>query len=248
MRIWVLLLGTLLVRSLEAGVVMHSGFEQPDAGGGYAAYLAGAEVDGWVVEAGSVEIVGTYWQAAEGNQSMDLSGIWDWAGTIYRDVATVPGKQYKLRFALAGNPEDGDATKRMKAFWNGTEVTDLSVNTKDRSFTSMGWEYHEYVLTADSTTTRLKFQSLTLNFLGPVIDDVSLTEVTGEANLQIKTYAGIWLTGTPGSQQEIQFSANGAQSWRTLITVTIPEEGKLFFLDPEPVRSTQRMYRAVQVE
>jgi hypothetical protein len=85
-----------------------------------------------------------------------------------------------------------------------------------------------------------------LNFLGPVIDDVSVSEVTGETNLQIKTYAGLWLTGTPGGRQEIQYSTGMAQEWRMLITVTIPEEGKLFFLDPEPVKSIQRIYRAVE--
>jgi len=245
MNYWGLLAASILAPSVWAAVIMQSSFEQPDIGGSYAAYLAGSEVDGWVVESGSIEVVGTYWQAAAGKQSVDLSGIWDWAGTIYRDVPTVPGRQYKLRFALAGNPEDG-AVKEMKAFWDGAEVADLTYDTKDRSFTSMGWEYHEYVLTASTNVTRIKFQSLTLNFLGPVIDDVSVSEVTGETNLQIKTYAGLWLTGTPGARQEIQYSTGTAERWRTLITVTIPEEGKLFFLDPEPVKSIQRIYRAVE--
>jgi len=235
----------LAAQSLHAGVVMQSGFEQPDSGSTYVAYLEGAEIDGWKVEAGSVEIVGTYWQAAEGKQSLDLSGIWDWAGTISREIPTVPGRQYKLRFALAGNPED-HATKQMKAFWNGNEVADLTFDTKETSFTSMGWDYHEYVLTADTNLTTLKFQSLTLNFLGPVLDDVSVTEITGESTLEIKTYAGLWLTGVPGSSQDIQSSESG--QWRSLITVRIPDEGRLFFLDPEPVKGSQRIYRAVEAK
>jgi hypothetical protein len=102
------------------------------------------------------------------------------------------------------------------------------------------------VLTADTNLTTLKFQSLTLNFLGPVLDDVSVTEITGESTLEIKTYAGLWLTGVPGSSQEIQSSESG--QWRSLITVRIPDEGRLFFLDPEPVKGSQRIYRAVEAK
>jgi hypothetical protein len=39
----------------------------------------------------------------------------------------------------------------------------------------MGWEYHTYSITAASTTTRLRFESLTAGDTGPVIDDVSVS-------------------------------------------------------------------------
>src|SRR2546423_3994434 len=95
-----------LTHGASGAELFHSGFESPSAGDRYPVLSAGDSVDGWTVEAGTIEIVGTYWVAAEGNQSIDLSGIFDQAGTIYRDVATVPGTSYLLRFAFAGNPAD----------------------------------------------------------------------------------------------------------------------------------------------
>ena len=48
-------------------------------------------------------------------------------GTIYQDIATIPGKTYKIRFAFAGNPEDPGTDKRMKVFWNdGEELSAIS--------------------------------------------------------------------------------------------------------------------------
>ena len=66
MNYWGLLAASILAPSVWSAVIMQSSFEQPDIGGSYAAYLAGSEVDGWVVESGSIEVVGTYWQAADG--------------------------------------------------------------------------------------------------------------------------------------------------------------------------------------
>src|SRR6185436_2803647 len=145
-------------------------------GGSYQAFFAGQDIGGgWIVEDGTVEIVRDFWTAAEGHQSIDLSGQFEAAGTIYQDIATIPGQTYTLRFAFAGNPEDvGGADKRMKVFWNDGEIADLTFNTAGRSFTDMGWTYYNYSVTATGTTSRVKFQSLTFNFIGPVIDDVSI--------------------------------------------------------------------------
>src|SRR5688572_13255876 len=166
-----LLLGSVLTAN---AAVSNGGFESPVIGPTYRPFLAGENIGGWVVESGSVEIVGPYWQSAEGSQSLDLSGIWEWAGTLYQDIATIPGQTYKIRFAFAGNPED-QAVKNAKVFWDDTDLATLTVDTAGRSLENMGWTYYTYEVTAASTVSRLKFQSLTLNFLGPVIDDVSVT-------------------------------------------------------------------------
>lgn len=89
---------TTAILALACAIPLHAavsngGFETPSAGNSYRAFLAGENIGGWVIESGSVEIVGTYWQSAQGSQSLDLSGLWDWAGTIYQDIATVPGQR-----------------------------------------------------------------------------------------------------------------------------------------------------------
>src|SRR6185503_15958707 len=97
--------------------------------------------------------------------------------------------------------------KRMKVFWNDGELADLTVNTAGRSFTDMGWQYYSYTVTAEGTTSRLKFQSLTFNFLGPVIDDVSVRPFTASA-LELELFPGVTVRGTPGAVYRIEHSAD----------------------------------------
>jgi choice-of-anchor C domain-containing protein len=243
------LTGILCLFSASAAELFHSSFESPSAGSLYSVLGAGQTVDGWTVEAGTIEIVGTYWVAAEGNQSIDLSGIFDQAGTIYRDVPTTPGASYVLKFAFAGNAEDA-AIKEAKVFWDDSEVADLTVDTTGRSFSNMGWTYYQYTLKATKDVTRIRFQSLTFNALGPVIDDVSLSDVTPPVKLTANMFAGVWLEGAPGTRQQLQFTTDPAQltGWKGLITVTMPPEGKLFFLDPEPATTVHRFYRTVAAQ
>ncbi|HEX7861017.1 MAG TPA: choice-of-anchor C family protein [Verrucomicrobiae bacterium] len=222
----------------------NGSFENPPVGGSYVPFLTGANIDGWIVESGTVEVVGTYWQAAAGTQSLDLSGIGEEAGTIYQDVATVPGQTYKLRFAFAGNPED-QAIKEAKVFWNDNELAKLTVNTAGRSLADMGWTYYSYDVMATGTVSRVKFQSLTLNFLGPVIDDVSLgsqVPATITADLVIR----IRVTGTPGDRYRIEYSQRmNKPEWMELETVTIPPSGQTLIFDTDGVLGRQRTYRAV---
>ena len=231
----------------DAASVANGSFENPVIGPAYQAFFPGSDLGGWVVESGSVEIVGPYWPAAEGVQSLDLSGVGDWAGTIYQDISTVPGQTYKLRFAFAGNPED-QATKEAKVFWDDAELAHLTVDTAGRSLTDMGWKYYTYDVTASRTTSRLKFQSLTLNFLGPVIDDVSVTRVVPSA-LSVDLVVRIRVTGAAGERYRIDYSSrpNNPQ-WRELTTVTIPESGEIMVFDDEGIRGRQRTYRAVNLD
>jgi choice-of-anchor C domain-containing protein len=221
-------------------------FEEPSVGGRYQAFLAGQNIGAWVIESGSVEIVGTYWQAAAGSQSLDLSGIWDWAGTIYQDVETIPGRSYQLRFAFAGNPED-QAVKEAKVFWNETELEKLTVDTAGRSLADMGWKYYSYDLVATSTVSRIKFQSLTLNFLGPVIDDVTLSSVV-PATLTAEPIMRIRVTGNPGDRFRIDYSNRiNNPEWFELETVTLPLSGEAFVFDSDGIRGHQRTYRATLI-
>src|SRR5690349_751705 len=133
---WLLTVGLFLGVSISqiqisrAAVIQNGSFEERAIGSSYVPFFSGDNLGGgWIVESGTVEIVRDYWPAAEGHQSIDLSGIWDWVGTIYQDVATVPGRSYKIKFAFAGNPEDPGTDKRMKVFWDQGEVADLTFNT-----------------------------------------------------------------------------------------------------------------------
>ena len=70
------------------------GFEQLNAGD--------TSLDGWTVEAGSVDWVGTYWPAQDGSMSIDMSGLEP--GTLSQTFATTIGSNYTVSFYLSGNP------------------------------------------------------------------------------------------------------------------------------------------------
>src|SRR4051812_2336787 len=99
------LAGIALFFPARAASIVNGSFEAQAINVPYQVFSAGQDLGGrWIVESGTVEIVRDYWPAAEGHQSIDLSGIFEEIGTIYQDIATAPGRTYKLRFAFAGNP------------------------------------------------------------------------------------------------------------------------------------------------
>ncbi|HZN64500.1 MAG TPA: choice-of-anchor C family protein [Tepidisphaeraceae bacterium] len=155
-------------------VLTGGGFESPPVAGQFQTFGAGQQMGSWTVESGSVDLVAG-WQDAEGNQSVDLSGAG--AGAIYLDLATVPGQNYVLRFAMAGNPEAGPAVKQMAVDFGGVRVAEPTFDTTGRNTSNMGWTRPGYLVTATGTTTRVRFASLTGGTAGPMLDDVSLRPV-----------------------------------------------------------------------
>lgn len=102
-----LVLAVLLVfaPTAQADIVANGSFEAPDAGTYYANYGFDMDIEGWTVGSGDVDHLGTYWQATEGIQSLNLNG--GGSGSIRQGLVTETGQTYKLRFAYAGNADQG---------------------------------------------------------------------------------------------------------------------------------------------
>ena len=120
------------------------------------------------------------WQPHEGAQSIDLTGVS--AGGLYQDIATEPGKSYRLTFWLAGNPEfagssGGPAVKTMKLGWAGSDVATLQFDTTGKTNSNLGWTQYSFDLDAAGATSRLSFQSTTSGIAGAMIDDLNLVEI-----------------------------------------------------------------------
>ncbi|WP_216361440.1 choice-of-anchor C family protein [Candidatus Chloroploca asiatica] len=173
-----------------SNLVLNGSFEEPDVGARWQRFSAGATMGQWLIGAGDVDLVGLYWQAADGKQSLELAG--DRIGSVHQDLATQPGTTYLLSFAMSGNP-DRAGLKQMEVYWGGALVDTLTFDTRGQSRTAMGWVVHAYAVTASSATTRLQFTSLTSAY-GPVIDQVRV-EATG---LQLFTVQGRVSTGGVG--------------------------------------------------
>ena len=58
---------------------------------------------GWTVDRNSIDLIGPYWNAADGSQSVDLDGLAP--GSISQTFTTVAGQQYRLTFAYSANKD-----------------------------------------------------------------------------------------------------------------------------------------------
>lgn len=160
----------------RAQIVTNGSFELPvQQPGTYTTYSAGQVLGGWTVAQGSVDLIGAgFWQASNGVQSVDMSGVS--AGTIYQDLATVGGARYDLLFDLAGNPTFQDI-KTLQVFWGAVGspalVGTFTFNTAGFSLANMGWRTVTISgLLAPSATSRLQFVSLDNSNAGPALDNV----------------------------------------------------------------------------
>ncbi|MFF7191959.1 choice-of-anchor C family protein [Streptomyces sp. NPDC008222] len=137
-------------------------------------FTAGQAIGPWQVSNGTVDLIGAgYWQAAEGNQSVDLNGINP--GTVSQTFTTVPGTHYTVTYALAGNPAGPPTVKTGKVLVDGQDVQNFSFDVTSKTSTNMGYVYRQVTFVATSTSTTLSFASTTPNSSwGPVIDDVTV--------------------------------------------------------------------------
>ena len=154
--------------SFESGTYVDSGFgfQQLDA--------PNSSIDGWTVDAGSVDWIGTYWTAPDGAMSIDMSGA-D-AGTLSQTFDTTIGNTYTVSFLLSGNPAGPPAVKTLDVSATGGTPTSYTHDTTGTDLTSMDWTLETYSFLATSASTTLSFISTTGGVFGPAIDAVVVTE------------------------------------------------------------------------
>jgi choice-of-anchor C domain-containing protein len=138
-------------------------------------YNAGATgIAGWQIEAGSVDVVGSLWAAANGQRSIDLSGAS--AGTLSQTFDTTPGTIYEVSFQIAGNFVGGPAIKTATASAGGV-VLPLSFDASNSTGANMGWQTRSFSFTAQSASTTLRFVSGTNSDAGMALDNVQVTAI-----------------------------------------------------------------------
>ena len=154
--------------SFETGTYSDngSGFQQLDA--------PDSSIEGWTVDAGSVDRVGIYWLAPDGDLSIDMSGA-D-AGTLSQTFDTTIGNTYTVAFLLSGNPAGPPSIKTLEVSATGGTVGLYSHDTTGTALTTMVWTPETYSFLATSASTTLTFVSTTAGPFGPAIDNVVVTE------------------------------------------------------------------------
>ena len=159
----------------------NGGFESTAVTGDYttygASYGTGADLGGWTVDSGSVDVIGTYWVPAEGSQSLDLSG--NEPGSISQTITTIPGVTYHISFALSANPDASPSRSAAAAVtWNGAAVTGspFSFDSTNATRGAMNWAYQSADVVAGGNSATLAFTSNTGDPYGPALDDISVTQ------------------------------------------------------------------------
>ncbi|MGW2253119.1 choice-of-anchor C family protein [Kitasatospora sp. NPDC001660] len=154
----------------------NGSFESPKASAnGFTDLVAGQTVGPWVITAGSVDLIGAgFWQAAEGDQSLDLNG--GDSGAIAQTFTTVPGVTYSVTYALAGNPEGGPALRTGRALIDGQDFQNFSFDVTGKTKTAMGYVGRQFSFVAQNSATTLGFQSTVAGAYGPVLDNIQVKE------------------------------------------------------------------------
>ena len=162
----------------RANLVQNGDFESTPGAAPYLALSAGEWVGAWRISAGAVDLVdSSHWSPIGGRHSLDLDGSCG-AGTIVQRIGVDPGRSYLLCFAVCGNVDGGPEVKTLEVVWGGARVDLVEFDASAASYRNMRWARRQVVVKAASRSADLEFRSLTKGCYGPVIDDVSLRELT----------------------------------------------------------------------
>lgn len=182
----------------------------------------GTSITNWTVYFGTVDYVGNYWQAAQGNRSIDLNGISP--GGIMQTFDVEVLHDYRLTFSLSGNPDGqgvtagarGPKTLTVYACNGPAPVGAGGVPTRCGGLPGTGIPFTYNTLTTGNTraamayttasltfTTRLTaetlfFLSTTTGPYGPVIDNLDLMDL-GPIGVPEPGSIALLLTGLAGA-------------------------------------------------
>jgi len=137
------------------------------------------DIAAWTISSGTIDYIGSYWQASDGVRSVDLNG--NNVGVISQTlIGLTVGASYRVTFDLSGNPDGAPATKfvgvSVDAF--STSFSYPGGNTR----TAMIWAPQSFLFTATASSAVLSFAGDTSapGFFGPALDNVSVTSAVPE--------------------------------------------------------------------
>lgn len=160
----------------SAATITNGSFEDYDMNGGRFLTVSDASASmylpGWTVN-GEVDLVGTYYGAGDGENSVDLNARA--AGGISQTVSNlVQGGWYKISFLMTFNDHLRAAHAQLQASAGNTTAT-FGVPV-GRSI--WGWTQKSFVFRALSDTAMLSFSSLVSGASGPALDAVSIARTS----------------------------------------------------------------------
>ncbi|WEK44717.1 MAG: choice-of-anchor C family protein [Candidatus Sphingomonas colombiensis] len=165
----------LLPATANAAAFINGSFESGVPAGSYTTVNGGdsTSITGWTVTGGSVDYIGSYWAAQNGERSIDLNG--NSQGGIEQTFDTVAGGKYSVSFWLAGNPDGDPTTKSVLVGANDNSSSLYTFDSAGFDKSNMGWANYTYNFVATGTSTTLSFASQDAGPYGAALDNVALT-------------------------------------------------------------------------
>ncbi len=86
---------------------------------------------GWSLSGGGIDLISGWWEASDGNYSIDLNRYSK--GGIFQEFDTTPGQKYKVLFDIAGNVDNYPLIKEMQVSAAGQsqnysfDITDIAM-------------------------------------------------------------------------------------------------------------------------
>lgn len=188
--------------SAASAQVINGGFEQPNTG--FRNVAAGATFGNWTNAGPSnIEFVhavvnpnlpNLQFSAFEGQYWIDLVGTGQ-PSAIFQDVSgLIPGEQYRIDWAQAGNVWGSNFNFTMRVLWNGQTVAEFTQNHGGNDGAFMNWVERSAFVTASSSssTNRLTFQAISgISARGPALDAVRVTLVPAPSSLAMVGLVGV---------------------------------------------------------
>jgi choice-of-anchor C domain-containing protein len=170
------MLGASIAPAFAANLVTNGSFETGTAPGVFLTLAAGApDITDWTIASGTVDYIGSYWVASDGDRSIDMTGYS--AGTMSQTFPTTVGAKYIASFDMSGNPAGPPAEKSLNVDTGGAPTLfTYDVLGFGTTLADMKWETKMLPFTATAATTTLTFASLNSGYFGPAIDTVSVEQ------------------------------------------------------------------------
>jgi choice-of-anchor C domain-containing protein len=161
---------------VSAATITNGSFEAPGTFSGSFTTLGAGDpsLTGWSIDSGSIDLINTYWNAAEGDYSIDMSG--DGPATISTIISELSiGYRYLITFDVGANPDAEPDIKLLDATIGGF----TGQYTAPRAGRPLNWTSYALEFIATAATQTLSFSSAAngINPYGPALDNVEIATV-----------------------------------------------------------------------
>lgn len=163
-----------------AATIVNGSFEEGVNPGVFTTLGQGStNITGWNIYGGEVggtiDYIGSYWNASDGVRSIDLNGNGPGASLYTTITDMVIGQKYRLYFDLSGNTDGGPALKVSR---NGVgENAEVFVSSSSSLIPNLEWKTYSLDFWAAGETTNLIFKSEVEGPYGPALDNVRISAV-----------------------------------------------------------------------